>query len=288
MSHNRVENLPFTTYDLVGYLVPGTLPILYYLPLIEYDESSVLQILNYGTWPIQLLLLTALVIFSYIVGHIISYLSSEISEKFVLHSLGYPTNFLLVPKDAKAIAKKNTKKIFEKNPNKKPPVFTRCIFIFHAILFFPILILYRVLGFGFYSKSMSSGAAEACRSRFRHLWPHVSVDFDKGKGNWFELVSYYTLNRYPYVAPKAYNYVVLYGLLRCLFFMSTLLCWGLLVNCLLPVGLDPMIAFFGGPLTTFGVLQVSALLWGIAYCKYYRRYSREILSTFAATYVESV
>lgn len=286
MSHDRIENLPFTTYDLVGYLVPGGIIILYVLPYLEYDGGAVLQILQHATWPIQVLILTAIVVFSYITGHIISYLSSEFSEKFVLRLLGYPTHFLLIKRDVKAKIRENLKKIFSRETDEPIPLFTILVVIFHFVITPPLLCIYCFMGLDVYAKPMSKGASEACRERFQSLWPNANIDFENGEQNWFELVSYYTLNKYPYVAPKAYNYVVLYGLLRSMFFISTIVCWLLVIEWFfLDVGMKPIIDFFQEKWIAFVVFEFLTVCWGIAYCKFFKRYSKEILSTFAAMYV---
>ena len=293
MSHDRIENLPFTTYDLVGYLGPGCVVTLFPILFLGLGNDQLMAALSSGNFTIQVLALLTLLIVAYIAGHMVSYASSEISEKFIVRTLGYPSTYLMMGKvrPDKETARKSavghkilknvTSQLIGNGFGLNGPWFTRFIFVFHIVLLVPIL-LSMISSFGFYTEPLSPCTVKECKKRFIKQWPKHKKALKKFNENWFELLAAYTLNKYPYVAPKAYNYVVLYGILRSMFFIFTLLSWGLLVQSVCDIGLTKVTAMARGTLSGFIFAQVGAWLLGMAYCKFYRRYSREIITTFAA------
>ncbi|WP_286831258.1 MULTISPECIES: hypothetical protein [Kordiimonas] len=298
MSKDRIENLPFTTYDLVGYLTPGSLVVLgiFWHPWVP-GQQLLAPFISNGSILIQIIGFFSVFVAAYVAGHLVSYLSSEISEKFIVRTMGYPIRFMLrqrhknVIEDKREcwqqIKKTSAKNLFPKNISfRYGNWFTHLIFLFHVFLSPAIVASKFLLGFGFYTEPLAKGIVTQCERRFKANWPHLKKSYDPSSEEWFHLVEHYTINQYPEVAPKAYNYVVLYGLLRSLFFLATLFTWFVAIQCFVDVGLTTLTGKFQGTLPLLSAVVLISWILGMAYCKFYRRYSREIISRFAATYCD--
>ena len=90
---------PFSTFDFLGYFFPGAL-----LLLLTYILSDGLDLLDTPKSVMRLKELTqcypvigglTLVIISYVIGHLVSYMSSSTVELFYVWCHGYPSTFLL-------------------------------------------------------------------------------------------------------------------------------------------------------------------------------------------------
>ena len=95
---------PFSIYDFLGYLFPGLIFVVTVffvchvtsVPLQEYFDFSKYQDLlkkgkEYDWWESTVFVIVA----SYVVGHIVAYLSSSTVEYFTNHLFGYPSHYLL-------------------------------------------------------------------------------------------------------------------------------------------------------------------------------------------------
>lgn len=110
MSTRSTQN-PFSLYDFLGYFLPGAILIGVLLPYVIHsananvcqppDKPSLLlsyvDLLKEYNLPDNHLayIYVVLIIFSYIAGHLLSFLSALTVEKFSIWKLGYPSNYLL-------------------------------------------------------------------------------------------------------------------------------------------------------------------------------------------------
>lgn len=109
MSTRSTQN-PFSLYDFLGYFLPGAILIGVLLPYVIHsananvcqssDKSSLLSyvdLLKECNLPDNHIayIYVLLIIFSYIAGHLLSFLSALTVEKFSIWNLGYPSNYLL-------------------------------------------------------------------------------------------------------------------------------------------------------------------------------------------------
>jgi len=96
-----MEKNPFSLYDFLGYLFPGLLSLLairyfIYTPCDDYfSTESFPKIFQWNESIEKWELIAVFVIFSYVAGHIISYLSSVVVEYFATRTFGYPSAYLL-------------------------------------------------------------------------------------------------------------------------------------------------------------------------------------------------
>lgn len=96
-----MEKNPFSLYDFLGYLFPGLISLLVvryfvYTPCENYFSIGSFPVIFQWNSSIEKWeLIVVFIILSYIVGHIVSYLSSVVVEYFATRMFGYPSAYLL-------------------------------------------------------------------------------------------------------------------------------------------------------------------------------------------------
>ena len=90
------EKNPFSIFDFLGYVFPGLVAMYFSLLFYNYDFSKSLFINSIQLYQnYNITTLGFLIISSYVIGHIIAYLSSITVEKFSVWCYGYPSDFLI-------------------------------------------------------------------------------------------------------------------------------------------------------------------------------------------------
>jgi hypothetical protein len=95
----RVERLPFTVYDVLGYFVPGLLlliGILHFSPWMPSTEDRHFAFLT-GSFAGQAVAVALAIAAAYTVGHIVSLLAGKTIEAIVVWIFDYPSQYLLEP-----------------------------------------------------------------------------------------------------------------------------------------------------------------------------------------------
>lgn len=94
-----MDNKMFSFYDFLGYLIPGSflvmmIGLIFNIELSkssDYSVENILEILK----QIELDKIFILIILTYILGHILSFLSAITVERYSRWTLGYPSGYLL-------------------------------------------------------------------------------------------------------------------------------------------------------------------------------------------------
>lgn len=220
----RVERLPFTVYDILGYFFPGFLFLigLYHtVPTLSElaHAHTVLISSSFFRGSVGLLILVTA---AYTLGHLLSWGASLTVERFVIWMVGYPSQYLLSDEPRKWM---------------RP-------------------------------RSLGKLAKEKFKSRFE-----VVFGTEAKNNDWFEVVDHHVRNHSFAAAARMYNYVVLYGFLRNTAFVSFVIACLSLPN-----------AHLCPPNVDLGVTAALLLLGcaaTVAFQKYYRRYSTEVIMSFA-------
>ena len=90
---DRVSKSPFSLYDFLGYFIPGALFCYLFAIVFEIEEIKWLNIeffLGLRVFDQSV----AFILFSYVFGHAINYLSTLTIEKYSIWSIGYPSKYL--------------------------------------------------------------------------------------------------------------------------------------------------------------------------------------------------
>jgi hypothetical protein len=93
----RVERLPFTVYDILGYFIPGFLflaGVTHFFPAVQATVDSHMLRLGSGLSG-QAIGLGMVIAASYAAGHIVSFVASYTVEKGMIGINGYPSEYLM-------------------------------------------------------------------------------------------------------------------------------------------------------------------------------------------------
>jgi len=270
---------PFSLYDFLGYFTPGALSIIISIIIINY--------LNKLCNPIPYLervcgfnraeLYFIFILLSYTVGHLMSFVSSITVEKYSIWRYGYPSKYMLNFQIPDYFHKfKEDKKLF-------------IIKLMVLLVMIPVAI-WDVLFVTLFKR------ADNFPSRLDGLlkqlvWRKLDMlitqksnikDLDKcGKPidhDFFRFAYHYALENAPAHVVKFQNYVALYGYMRTITLIGTLLFWVILI-----VRLAGGLALLKALYLLFSV-SIFSFLFFMGFIKFYRRFSLEVLMALSAIY----
>lgn len=280
----RVERLPFTVYDVLGYLFPGLLLLVGVSLIVEHVFLiKIFDVIDKLNTPKLVFASVFAFISAYSFGHAIGLMSSVTLEKLVTTFVAYPSEFLLSEytyKDAKkSYNKKVISRIVLQHANSNWRSFAVAIV---RILFIPlVIVLYIVTLFGFIFhmvKRLDDKPVELLDKRFSAIF---SDDRTRLVGReWFSLVEYIVWNHSPGGAPRMYNYLTIYGFCRnssFVFYVLSVILLSAVMRQFLTDG-SPGIHSMVIWVAVFCLSMSAVLLFG--FMKFYRRYSYEAISDF--------
>lgn len=294
------EKNPFSLYDFLGYFFPGCLALFIifticktneiYCDFVPSDYVNTFMDFLRGTEKLDLLrILLPFIVIAYVLGHLISYLSSLIVEYFTNWTFGYPSKFLLHTDEQSSRSK------FWKisSINKKEHCVKMGARIFICLILFPVttLILYgRSVSkplVNFITRSQDSYTVNCIEKKLYALAskinidkPPINLDFD-----YHRIVMHYVYLHYPACQKKVDNYVALYGFLRC---TTLILC--LFTDFIIFMGIISILhAIFDGciciswsSIILIVCLWISSIVSYLGYVKFYRRFTLENYMTLLA------
>lgn len=291
---------PFSLYDFLGYFVPGALCL--YILLFLFDMSDVKsfdEIANFHFGRVDLSI--AFIIFAYITGHAINYISSITIEKYSNWMFGYPSAFLL-KNERKGYYKKAKKEELEewlkgnikhcklhlyiKNKMhrsawkwvQKLSLFRlRSSFWRFILLFFifPVSSIDWAVGKklglrGYYTNPLDNVLILSVQKNLKSLLNKLTIQGDD-KFDFNRILNHYYYEKFDKHILKFDNYVALYGFCRCLS----------LIFCLTTSSLFLLFCFsnaarFSSQLVILFCLSgFLSFVFFMAFMKFYRRYTLE-------------
>lgn len=272
---------PFSLFDFLGYFFPGAITV--YSALLSYGHVSTsyrvadaLKEVFSLTKPENIL---PFVLASYVIGHFLSYVSSITVEKYLYWQYGFPSKFLLgLP----------YKPYF---PGRVGLSFLDVVKLGVILFLFPIFIFDQLIGTlfrmsGFYAKSLDRLSKDIIGNKaWNILVESGGVEPDKKRHpptdvDYFQYLYHYALEHAPNHGPKMQNYVALYGFLRTLTLISLFYFWIGIWH----VWFSRLSAEYAIPLVL--LLAAVVFVFFLAYFKFLRRYSLEVLMAAAVAYRE--
>ncbi len=272
---------PFSLYDFLGYFIPGALVLYLYLIIDQLKKGNALDFTNIVVGVDNPNFETALlfVIISYVIGHFLSYISSITIEQYANWKYDYPSKYLLGLSD----------RHFWRGLHSFHCYFWRIVLI---IFLFPMVILDFVLGreFGFknfYHKRLDNDLIRLIILKMNNLVDKLGINedngFNNGEGNnqdFYRIVHHYVYENSKNHQSKLNNYVALYGFLRTLTLLLTILFWYIIFH----FGLYSDFNITAIILLT--ILSLVIYVFFMGFMKFYRRYTLEGLMILAISKIE--
>jgi hypothetical protein len=261
---------PFSLYDFMGYFIPGATSI-YLIQIVNIIKKSNSIDLNMvlNSFPtIQTEGILIFFILSYVLGHLISYISSITIEKYAVWKYGYPSKYLL---DINALK-------FWTGAKKFHSIFWRICLI---ILLLPTVILDSILGhyFGFknfYSNKLDPMLVKIIKLKTNNLLNKLGITtengFEEGEGNnsdFNRIILHYTYENSKNHQSKLTNYVAIYGFLRTFTLITNILFWYFIIHTYFFSDFDLI--------SVYVIISISIIsyIFFMSFMKFYRRYTLE-------------
>lgn len=290
----RVERMPFTVYDIVGYLAPGFITLYGALIFIDPTSNSIIseslhfEEVFHSSALQQVTTAIAILILSYLCGHIVSFLSSITVERLLVIWQGYPSGWAFraylgaswwdlvlasIPQELTQKKKQDSFSSIREAQN------------FLSFLLLHIFLLPLILGF------LASALVGARRSVIKAVpsalireslfcsdkmgCPIQSDQINKENvGDWFKWISAHVTNTNNVAFLRMYNYLTIYGFLRAMVFILNGASWLTFISAY-PSQLPSMsTAAFIVP----AICAATATVCFLEYIKFYRRYTEESIS----------
>lgn len=285
---------PFSIYDFLGYLIPGSTLIYIFLIIeklgdkTEFKLSEVFS--SISDYKFQEVLF--FIIISYALGHILSFLSSITIEKYGNWKYGYPSKYILgyikksfwVVKNCPENYNENID-IYEISVNKKERRTKNIGRFFLTILLWPFVLIDFIFGQklhfkNFYHKGLDSYLTKVIKEKVVLLINSLGLstennisENDLKKYDFHRIVTHYSFENCKEHQFRMVNYVAIYGFLRNLVLIFILASWYYFILSLNTLNIENKIDF-QTILTNLGIMFISYISF-MAYMKFYRRYTLE-------------
>lgn len=271
-----MQKSPFKLYDFLGYAFPGALVLLGILvtwDLSSLQSNDVIQLRQIVESAIKIFKtadwcnMAIFVFFAYMIGHLVSYMSSMTVEKIAILLYGYPSEFLMGQADDPLQNYKNGK------VGDKQSIAIFLVYIFMSPLIVCELVFGYCLGVRQYLlKPVDENLRATINDKITKLIDklQLTIDLDENmsaKSDFHSIVHHYVYSRGHNGFSKLDNYVALYGFNRAICFVLDL---GFIVLAIMMIS---------------GIVESSAILlftlvilcyvFFMSFMKFYRRYSLE-------------
>lgn len=262
---------PFSLYDFLGYFIPGALilAIIYisiYCNTCRVDYCKILT----SVPELKLGSIVMVILLSYSLGHIFSFLSSITVEKYAEWKYGYPSYYLL----------KLKKKKVKRNKVNKVKYYFSCFIM--GILLLPLVILDFIFGKTlnfkvFYTRPLDDFLREIAIDKIKNLPKKLNInsiedafeDRENVQCDFFRIIQHYTYENSKKHQSKFTNYVALYGFLRTMTLIINILFSYLLIHFII-------IKKFEITMMLCSLFILCGIyIFFMAFMKFYRRYTLE-------------
>jgi hypothetical protein len=273
----EIKQNPFSLYDFLGYFVPGALFFmgLTTIPLLSNPSTNLANdILNSLD---QVSFYLTFILIAYLIGHILSFVSSLTIENYSNWKVGYPSRYLLGEPYPKYMQSKSTEHKTER----------KLMHAFVWVLLFPITFWDITIGNVFhldkllYARPLDPLLIKIIKGKlkvFSEKYAGLSAeDINTNETGDFRFSYHYAVEHAPAHFPKMQNYVALYGFTRTITMVIVLLFWWILILFVLEK------TSFWDNLPMLAFLSAFSFISFLNFMKFYRRFSLEVMMAVAAT-----
>jgi hypothetical protein len=274
---NITQN-PFSVYDFLGYLVPGVFFItgIYFVDSIPFHLHDVkfAAIFSYQDGVI-------IIVICYLIGHILSFISSKTIEKYSVWTLGFPSTYLFGKKKPgfwKSIALK-----YEKDHvlGSLMRISARILIKFLiSMVIFPITLWDIVVRHVFrlhdqYARPFDKELLAIAERRVNVLikekyGEEITEKENNDKRDYFRILYHYAISNSSSHIPKMQNYIALYGFIRTTTFVFVCMFWALLFRMIL-------LGNYKGFINYLVVFSIVTFILYLDFNKFYRKFSIEVI-----------
>lgn len=286
---NLLQKNPFSLYDFLGYLFPGAFALFLIIIVLAVDNLTFNEIVclfrdNAPFQSINVFNTFFFIVVSYILGHILSYISSITIERWSLWLFGYPSEFLLDQRKNTSYWNSNVtscgtqKEAFDFNDISKSIYFfilkrmMRFLMgLFLLPIYLPYVLLMSVNMKGFITKPLDIHIRKSINDKVIGLANLISFTVPNNEDVDYSriILHYYAHKQSILLFQKTDNYVALYGFLRSITLVLNLIT---LIIFILSICQDTLCINIG-LILIFSILSFISFL---AFMKFYRRYSLEV------------
>ncbi len=286
---------PFSLYDFLGYLIPGSTLIYVYLIIekwssnkSDFDLEKFLSSLSESNFQD----IFFFVIVAYSLGHLISFVSSITVEKYGNWRYGYPSKTVIGYEkksywvlDTEPSTHLTDKYLYETDTvksSRRKKNFGRFILV---LIILPLFLIEYIVGIkfnfkNFYSKGLDPYLMDSIKEKTIFLLNSIKNDPDSSVAesklktiDFNRIVHHYAFENSKEHQFRMVNYVALYGFLRNLVLTFVFAFWFYFVISLKTIDLDLRINW-----KMIGwncLIMVISFISFMAYMKFYRRYTLE-------------
>jgi len=259
---------PFGIYDFLGYFIPGAFSIYsfifieHYISYGSFDYSGMKNLMNFESAGLYV----PFILLSYVLGHILSFLSSISIEKYSLWKYSYPSKYLLKIKHDGfwGAKKKKTQKLWRV----AIVIFILPIFIFDLTIA-SIFKLKRI-----YTRELDEFLIKLIKTEKDNLISKFGINLNKYENiqdiDFYRVISHYTYEHSTQHQSRLYNYVALYGFARTISLVIVLTIWTVFVLSIINHGFG-----FVNVSLLIAILSFLAYVFFMIFMKFYRRYTLE-------------
>lgn len=208
---------PFSLFDFLGYLFPGALGLflIYFISKVESIESitSLYNEVKTIRIPLSFEDTILMTIVSYVLGHLVAYISSLTVEQFSIWLYGYPSRFLL--HDVEGMH------YWQLSKDEIKPWRRLCKYVWRCVIglfLLPLTIcsLFFAKLFGvkyFFIKKLDDVLISTIKTKTKELQSYLRITGSSDM-DYHRVIYHYEYEQQKTHATKMDNYVALYGFLR--------------------------------------------------------------------------
>lgn len=285
-----MEKNPFSIYDFMGYLFPGVLAmfIICYVCCGSFNPDDIFNFedfisafkLDVGFSTCMVGRIAILVVISYILGHLISYLSSLTVELVFRRTFGYPSTYLL--KSSRITWKEMCSNYFETISKANSKLIKVCVMFLKGVLLVivaPISIMNftigHVIGLNlFVTRSLDDNLISIVQKKYNVMLRNLNIEIvESAKMDKHRLVMHYAYHNVKTSQHKTENYIALYGFLRCISFIFCLAFDALVIYGITTIDINAEVSW--NLIIEMGILFCIAYISYLGFTKFYRKYTLE-------------
>ena len=286
---------PFSLYDFLGYLIPGSILIYLYLILENWSDKQSgnnIEIVFESVSKYNFQEIFFFIIISYALGHLISFISSISIEKYGNWKYGYPSktvigyekkSYFIIEK--KPLGWEQDSFLYEFDPKKASRYLRNTGRVFLILVLLPLVIMEFLFGTilnfkNFYSKGLDDYLRNAIKRNTLFLLNSkvlsnnsITTDKDLRGIDFNRIVHHYAFENSKQHQFRMVNYVALYGFLRNLVLTFVISFWYYFIVSLKSINKDLNVNW-DAILINLLLMALSFIAF-MAYMKFYRRYTLE-------------